>query len=275
MATKPPDAPALHPGRFTPDQIAALNAPLDRAKVKQRSQSGRSLSYLEGWQVIAEANRIFGFDGWQRETIDVKCVSERERKIGYPPAKPTDKPQKDGWGVTYVCRVRITVGHAMGAVVIREGTGSGHGIDVDLGLAHESAIKEAETDAMKRALMTFGNPFGLALYDKEQREVMSTEELPADLLQANAIQAAKRSGLTGKGVEALRQAIAPAGSIGWANVPKRYLVALVDEGVKPESVEKYNAIGEEPAPEPEEQPAAWDMPVADPVAMAEMAGRAA
>ena len=37
--------------------------------------------------------------------------------------------------------------------------------------AHESAIKEAETDATKRALMTFGNQFGLALYDKEQREV--------------------------------------------------------------------------------------------------------
>ncbi len=42
---------------------------------------------------------------------------------------------------------------------------------MDLGLAHESAIKEAETDAMKRALVTFGNPFGLALYDKSQRKV--------------------------------------------------------------------------------------------------------
>jgi hypothetical protein len=58
--------------------------------------------------------------------------------------------------------------------VIREGSGAGHGIDVDLGQAHESALKEAETDAMKRALMTFGNPFGLALYDKQQREVSSS-----------------------------------------------------------------------------------------------------
>ena len=58
--------------------------------------------------------------------------------------------------------------------VIREGSGAGHGIDADLGQAHESAIKEAETDAMKRALMTFGNPFGLALYDKQQREVTSS-----------------------------------------------------------------------------------------------------
>jgi hypothetical protein len=35
----------------------------------------------------------------------------------------------------------------------------------------ESAIKEAETVAMKRALMTFGNPFGLALYDSSRRSL--------------------------------------------------------------------------------------------------------
>ncbi len=40
-----------------------------------------------------------------------------------------------------------------------------------MGQAHESALKEAETDAMKRAFMTFGNPFGLALYDKTQANV--------------------------------------------------------------------------------------------------------
>ena len=47
-------------------------------------------------------------------------------------------------------------------------------LDADLGQAHESAIKEAKSDSMKRALMTFGNPFGLALYDKQQREVTSS-----------------------------------------------------------------------------------------------------
>ncbi|MCR9130756.1 MAG: RAD52 family DNA repair protein [Alphaproteobacteria bacterium] len=65
-----------------------------------------------------------------------------------------------------IARVRVTA-HS----VVREGCGSGHGIGVDLGEAHESAIKEAETDAMKRALMTFGNPFGLALYDKSRANV--------------------------------------------------------------------------------------------------------
>jgi len=142
-----------------------LESPLNRAHVKQREQSGRKLSYVEGWHAIAEANRIFGFGTWSRQTMDIKCVAERERKIGKPPN------QKDGWGVSYTARVRVGV---MG--VIREGVGAGHGIDADLGLAHESAIKEAETDAMKRALMTFGNPFGLALYDKEQSNVCNVDE---------------------------------------------------------------------------------------------------
>jgi hypothetical protein len=88
-------------------------------------------------------------------------------------ARGTSRDQKPGWGVTYTARVRVTVTAGGLTPLIREGSGAGHGIDVDLGQAHESALKEAETDAMKRALMTFGNPFGLALYDKRQREVSS------------------------------------------------------------------------------------------------------
>ncbi|WP_255016670.1 RAD52 family DNA repair protein [Cyanobium sp. BA20m-p-22] len=170
-SANPPSAAApqvlqAQPLGFSPEQLAALAAPLDRAKVRQREQGRSRVSYLEGWQVIAEANRIFGFDGWQRQTIAVRCVAQAERLIG--------RDQKPGWGVTYTARVRITVTAGGHTPLIREGTGAGHGIDADLGQAHESAIKEAETDAMKRALMTFGNPFGLALYDKQQREVTSS-----------------------------------------------------------------------------------------------------
>jgi len=135
-----------------------LAAKLSQSAVKARDQGGRKVSYIEGWHVIAEANRIFGFDNWTRETLDVRCVSEREREIG--------QQKHPGWGVTYICKVRVIVDG-----VAREGCGAGHGIDRDLGQAHESAIKEAETDAMKRAFMTFGNPFGLALYDKAQANV--------------------------------------------------------------------------------------------------------
>jgi DNA recombination protein Rad52 len=153
---------------FSPEQITALSAPLDRAKVRQRRQGRSQVSYLEGWQVIAEANRIFGFDGWQRETVALRCMHQSERLIG--------EEQRPGWGVTYTARVRISVSTTGQPALIREGCGAGHGIDTDLGQAHESALKEAETDAMKRALMTFGNAFGLALYDKRQREVTGAVE---------------------------------------------------------------------------------------------------
>lgn len=147
---------------FSPEQNTLLAKPLSSGSVKTREQGRGKVSYIEGWHVIAEANRIFGFDGWARQTMELKCVSEKERMIG----KTDNKPGYPGWGVSYIAKVRICVGD-----LIREGCGTGHGIDRDLGQAHESALKEAETDAMKRAFMTFGNQFGLALYDKEQAGV--------------------------------------------------------------------------------------------------------
>ena len=153
---------------FSPEQNSLLSAKLDGSNVRTRSQAGQKLSYIEGWLAIAEANRIFGFDGWDRETVWINCVwsGERQTKSGQKPA------------ASYVARVRITV-RAGDRLVVREGTGAGSGFGFDAGEAHESAIKEAETDAMKRALMTFGNPFGLALYDKDKENVMSAQEKAA------------------------------------------------------------------------------------------------
>ncbi len=150
---------------FTEEQTAALEAPLARAVVKGRKQAGREVSYIEGWHAIAEANRIFGFDGWDRETVECRCVSEKPCVIG-----AGGQYEKPGFRVAYVGKVRVTV-RAGERIIVREGTGYGSGIDADVGEAHESAAKECETDALKRSLMTFGNPFGLALYDKTQAEV--------------------------------------------------------------------------------------------------------
>lgn len=137
------------------DQKAQLTAPLSMAHVKKNQ---RGFDYVESWHAEAEANRIFGFDGWSSIVLETKCVMERERKLS----------SGDGWGVTYTAIVRITAGGQT-----RDGAGAGHGMDKDLGLAHESAIKEAASDAEKRAFKTFGNPFGLALYDKKRENVVS------------------------------------------------------------------------------------------------------
>ena len=63
----------------------------------------------------------------------------------------------------YMARVRVTV-QADGTTVIREGHGTGEGRGTSPGEVHDIALKVAETDATKRALATFGKPFGLELY---------------------------------------------------------------------------------------------------------------
>jgi Rad52/22 family double-strand break repair protein len=70
----------------------------------------------------------------------------------------------------YTAKVRVSV-RAGDVTVVREGSGTGEGKALTPGQAHELALKAAETDATKRALATFGNPFGLALYDPEQAGV--------------------------------------------------------------------------------------------------------
>ena len=131
-----------------------LGAPLSKDAVKTRQQAGVTLSYIEGWHVIAEANRIFGFGNWNRYT-------ELEQ-LGEP------VPFTDSHGNE---KVRIVVVGEKGDNITRDGVGFGSGISKNIGDAYEGAVKEAETDATKRAFMTFGNPFGLALYDKEQKGV--------------------------------------------------------------------------------------------------------
>src|SRR5664279_2016420 len=134
---------------FSARQTLALRRNLDHRQIRTREIRGRELSYIEGWYAISEANRIFGFDGWSRETIESKCVLARENRGTFL--------------AVYIARVRITV-HADGATVAREGHGTGEGHGSSPGEVHDIALKTAETDATKRALATFGKPFGLALY---------------------------------------------------------------------------------------------------------------
>jgi DNA repair and recombination protein RAD52 len=153
---------------FTPEQIEHLNGPLDGRNVKTRKQAGQDLAYVEAWHVENEANRIFGHSKWDRFT-DYECIGDRE---------------VDGkFRVYYRAKVRIVV-RSEDEVTVREGCGFGSGIDRDLGQAHESALKEAESDAEKRALKTFGNPFGQALYDKTRVDVAQPEPAPRQQRQA-------------------------------------------------------------------------------------------
>ena len=151
---------------FSKEQVDSLKQPINPQVVSSREQKGMQLSYLESWYVINEANRIFGFDGWWSETVQLDCV------------------QSDEFCVTYIAKVRVTVGN-----VIREGVGAGHGKGerVNLGDKHESAVKEAESDARKRALMQFGNQFGLSLYDAKKTWKTAKRDRSAEQVQNLAV----------------------------------------------------------------------------------------
>ncbi|MGB7620017.1 MAG: Rad52/Rad22 family DNA repair protein [Pseudolabrys sp.] len=148
---------------FSAKQVQALRRKLDHRHVRTREANGRELSYIEGWYAISEANRIFGFDGWNRETADSRCVLARESRGSFL--------------AVYVAKVRITV-HAEGATIVREGHGSGEGRGTSPGEVHDIALKAAETDGTKRALATFGKPFGLELYRKDKVPPLQS---PADV----------------------------------------------------------------------------------------------
>jgi recombination DNA repair RAD52 pathway protein len=93
---------------FSTKQVHALRRRPDHRFIRTREANGRELTYLEGWYAISQANRIFGFDGWSRETTESRCVLARETRGTFL--------------AVYIARVRVTV-QADGVTVIREGHG--------------------------------------------------------------------------------------------------------------------------------------------------------
>lgn len=151
----------------------ALDAKLDPKNVRKPSGDfGPKGDWIEGWFAISEANRIFGHGNWSYTikglTKDsVECRQVQKKSYGKVVTdKNGDPVMVDQWQAAYTCIVTVKVGDA-----IREDVGLGTGFAAQIGDAIEGATKEAVTDALKRALRTFGNPFGLALYDKTRENV--------------------------------------------------------------------------------------------------------
>ena len=129
---------------FSAKQLQALKRQPSRCHIRTREAHGRALTYLEGWYAISEANRIFGFDGWSRETIESKCVLSRETKGTFL--------------AVYIARVRITVQGRTGqplsgtAMALRRGR--------FLGLPHPGS-----------AIPRLGNPFARRCLQSVRRSI--------------------------------------------------------------------------------------------------------
>ena len=155
-----------------------LSKKLDASNVKVRQQAGVSLSYLEGWFVQQQMNDIFGYENWHQNVKEIKNPVPLEQY--------KNNNGKTMYRVGYSATVRVEANiphfdedgdYDYKTTVVREDVGFGNGVSFDPTQACELAIKEAVTDAMKRACKSFGNQFGLPLYDKEQKGVLTQEEI--------------------------------------------------------------------------------------------------
>jgi DNA recombination protein Rad52 len=136
---------------------AMLEAPLTGADVKTRQGK---FTYIETWFAKKQANRIFGHDGWGYQVSDLRCVgSDAIEKVD-------DNGQvTPGWRVGYVATVQVDA-----LMCTRSDVGYGDAVEYGQSsiTCHELAAKEAVSDALKRALASYGDQFGLILYDKDR-----------------------------------------------------------------------------------------------------------
>jgi len=134
---------------LTNAQYEQLLKPLNGSRIAKRSQAGRSLSYLEAWDVKAHLIRIFGFGGWSAEVIGSHMAFE-------------EKNEKAQWNVGYKVVLRLSI-PSLNCTYTEAAVGSAS--LPQRGEAHDMAVKTAESDALKRAAINLGTQFGLSLYN--------------------------------------------------------------------------------------------------------------
>ena len=151
-----------------PSVTQALGEPIDPELVSQRKgRSGRTFDYLEGHAVITQANRIFGYGGWGYELVENVTL----RRIETVDTQTGEVKVSLG----YSAPVRVTVAGALPRTDIGV-----HPVTEDNFDGHDTAMKGAVTDGMKRAFRGFGVQFGNAFYgDQPQTTAPQPERVPA------------------------------------------------------------------------------------------------
>ena len=151
---------------FNDKQNQVLAFELDSSRIKSRSKGNITLSYLEGFDIIETANKIFGYGNWDYSISKLEQVSQEQN-------------QNQNHVICYKAILTITVYDLQHSkTVSREDVGFGTGIAKTLADAHEGGAKEAVTDAIKRAMRSFGNQFGNSLYDKSRQHQVQQHAQP-------------------------------------------------------------------------------------------------
>lgn len=136
---------------LTARQLRTLHNRISNGRVATRE----GMSYLEAWDVKATLIRVFGYAGFSTECLEAKIIREEQ-------VPQSRNPEKMNWSVTAQATVRVTI-HQTGAVYTEAAIANNK--QPDWAEAADTALKSAESDALKRAATLLGTQFGLSLYD--------------------------------------------------------------------------------------------------------------
>ena len=147
---------------FVDKQTQVLKCDIAPSRIKNRSKGNITLSYLEGFDLIETANKIFGHGNWSYTITTLEQVSQEINA-------------NQNTVICYKALIRLVVySQDHNKNISKEDVGFGTGIAKTLAEAHEGAGKEATTDGLKRAMRSFGNQFGNSLYDKSKNHLTAT-----------------------------------------------------------------------------------------------------
>jgi len=156
---------------FVDKQLQVLKYDIEPSRIKNRTKGNINLSYLEGFDLIETANKIFGHGNWSYTITSLDQVSQETNN-------------NQNVVICYKAVVKLTVyslDHSKN--ISKEDVGFGTGIAKMLADAHEGGAKEAVTDSLKRSMRTLGNQFGNSLYDKSrnhQTQAQATPQIPSN-----------------------------------------------------------------------------------------------
>ena len=156
---------------FNENQLKELSKNLDKNRIKIREKSGIILQYLETYDVINEANRIFNHM-W---SYTITRLEEVAREMN----------QNSNHVITFSAIVKIKIYDSTGNLIEREDTGVGIGTARTIGDAIDNASKSAVSDSLKRCFRTMGVTFGNNLYSKSQNENHQNQNYNQNLPQNN------------------------------------------------------------------------------------------
>lgn len=144
---------AGHVCGLSPLQVEYLLRALDPRRVKL---DPGNFKYVEQNDCRVWLNRIFGVGGWSLTTLELKEVTTR---VGGTEERPR-------FWVTYRAQVRLRIKGACGHWLTHIDDGSAGGAENQPRHkeAHDLAMKDALSSALKRCCVSLGDQFGLGLY---------------------------------------------------------------------------------------------------------------